>query len=135
MIKATLTGQRLVALFLLGWVLVNYPILSVFDVDRVWLGIPAIYLYVFGVWAAVIALMAVERFWFAQEPPTAAPATAAATAAAAQTAAAILGHNFRSTEWYEDSYRLLTAKGLEPKARGDSWLARVYRQVIRGEWL
>ncbi|WP_413867846.1 outer membrane protein assembly factor BamD [Albidovulum sp.] len=53
----------------------------------------------------------------------------------AQTAAAILGHNFRSTEWYEDSYRLLTAKGLEPKARGDSWLARVYRQVIRGEWL
>ncbi|HOB46180.1 MAG TPA: hypothetical protein PKM60_08415 [Zoogloea sp.] len=61
--KATLTGQRLVALFLLGWVLVNYPILSVFDVDRVWLGIPAIYLYVFGVWAAVIALMAwiIER--------------------------------------------------------------------------
>ena len=52
MIKATLTGQRLVALFLLGWVLVNYPILSVFDVDRVWLGIPAVYLYVFGVWAA-----------------------------------------------------------------------------------
>ena len=63
MIKATLTGQRLVALFLLGWVLVNYPILSVFDVDRVWLKIPAIYLYVFGVWAAMIALMAwiIER--------------------------------------------------------------------------
>ncbi len=63
MIKATLTGQRLVALFLLGWVLVNYPILSVFDVDRVWLGIPAVYLYVFGVWAAMIALMAwiIER--------------------------------------------------------------------------
>jgi len=38
---------------------------------------------------AVIALMAVERFWFAQEPTTAAPATAAATAAPAQTAAAI----------------------------------------------
>lgn len=63
MIKATLTGQRLVALFLLGWVLVNYPIMSVFDVDRVWLGIPAVYLYVFGVWAAMIALMAwiIER--------------------------------------------------------------------------
>lgn len=53
----------------------------------------------------------------------------------AQTAGAILGHNFRSTEWYQDSYRLLTSRGLEPKARGDSWLARVYRQVIRGEWL
>lgn len=53
----------------------------------------------------------------------------------AQTAGAILGHNFQSTVWYEDSYRLLTAQGLEPKARGDGWLAKVYRQVIRGEWL
>ncbi|MCB2116498.1 MAG: outer membrane protein assembly factor BamD [Rhodobacteraceae bacterium] len=53
----------------------------------------------------------------------------------AQTAGAILGHNFQSTVWYEDSYRLLTSRGLEPKARGDSWLAKVYRQVIRGEWL
>ena len=63
MIKAPLTGQRLVALFLLGWVLVNYPILSVFDVPRAWFGIPVLYLYVFGVWAAAIALMAwiIER--------------------------------------------------------------------------
>ena len=63
MIKATLTGQRLVALFLLGWVLVNYPILSVFDVPRAWFGIPVLYIYVFGVWAAAIALMAwiIER--------------------------------------------------------------------------
>ncbi|WP_366945251.1 hypothetical protein [Zoogloea sp.] len=63
MIKATLTGQRLVALFLLGWVVVNYPVLSVFDVDHSWFGVPSLYLYVFGVWAAVIALMAwiIER--------------------------------------------------------------------------
>jgi len=63
MIKATLTGQRLVALFLLGWVLLNYPILSMFDVERAWLGVPVVYLYVFGLWAAVIALMAwiIER--------------------------------------------------------------------------
>jgi len=53
----------------------------------------------------------------------------------AQTAGAILGHNFQSTEWYQDTYRLLTSKGLKPEARGDSWLAKVYRQVIRGEWL
>ena len=46
----------LVALFLLGWVLVNYPILSVFDTAQAWFGVPALYLYVFGVWAAVIAL-------------------------------------------------------------------------------
>lgn len=63
MIKATLTGQRLVALFVLGWVVVNYPVLSVFDTAREWFGIPSLYLYVFGVWAAVIALMAwiIER--------------------------------------------------------------------------
>jgi len=53
----------------------------------------------------------------------------------AQTAGAILGHNYRSTEWYQDSYRLLSAKGLEPEAKGEGWLRRVYRQVIRGEWL
>ena len=63
MIKATLTGQRLVAVFMLGWVLVNYPILSIFDVPRAWFGIPVLYLYVFGVWAAAIVLMAwiIER--------------------------------------------------------------------------
>jgi outer membrane protein assembly factor BamD len=53
----------------------------------------------------------------------------------AQTAGAILGYNFQSTEWYQDSYRLLTGQGLEPKVRGDGWLATIYRQMIRGEWL
>jgi outer membrane protein assembly factor BamD len=53
----------------------------------------------------------------------------------AQTAAAILGYNFQSSPFYEDSYALLTGRGLAPEARGDSWLARIYRQVIRGEWL
>jgi len=53
----------------------------------------------------------------------------------AQTAGAILGHNFQSTEFYQDSYRLLTGQGLQPEARGDNWLATIYRQVIRGEWL
>nr|WP_040609472.1 outer membrane protein assembly factor BamD [Pseudooceanicola batsensis] len=53
----------------------------------------------------------------------------------AQTAGAILGHNFQSTEWYEDSYRLLTRQGLEPKVRGNNWLAKVYRQMIQGKWL
>lgn len=55
--------------------------------------------------------------------------------AEAQTAGAILGHNFRSTVWYEDSFALLTGRGLRPDATGDSWLRSVYRQTIRGEWL
>ena len=53
----------------------------------------------------------------------------------AQTAGAILGHNFQATEWYEDSYALLTGQGLEARAKGRSWLRDVYRQVIKGEWL
>ncbi|AMY68463.1 outer membrane protein assembly factor BamD [Frigidibacter mobilis] len=53
----------------------------------------------------------------------------------AQTAGAILGHNFQSTEWYQDSYKLLTGRGLSMEAKGDSWLAGVYRQVVKGAWL
>jgi outer membrane protein assembly factor BamD len=53
----------------------------------------------------------------------------------AQTAGAILGHNFRSTEWYEDSYKLLSNQGLTAKSFGDNWLSQVYRQMVRGEWL
>ncbi|MCU0910437.1 MAG: outer membrane protein assembly factor BamD [Rhodobacteraceae bacterium] len=53
----------------------------------------------------------------------------------AQTAGAILGHNFQASPFYEDSFALLTGRGLQPEARGEGWLRQVYRQVIRGEWL
>lgn len=53
----------------------------------------------------------------------------------AQTAGAILGFNFQSTDWYEDSFALLTGRGLRPEATGDNWLRQVYRQTVRGEWL
>ena len=53
----------------------------------------------------------------------------------AQTAGAILGENYRSTEWYEDSFALLTGQGLEARAAGNNWLSTIYRQVVRGEWL
>ncbi len=53
----------------------------------------------------------------------------------AQTAGAILGHNYQGTQWYEDSYKLLTGRGLELEAAGDSWLRQVYRQMIQGKWL
>ncbi|OOY11532.1 MAG: outer membrane protein assembly factor BamD [Rhodobacteraceae bacterium] len=53
----------------------------------------------------------------------------------AQTAGAILGHNFQSSPFYQDAYNLLEKRGLKPEAKGDGWLAKVYRQVIRGEWL
>ncbi|MFD1344522.1 outer membrane protein assembly factor BamD [Litorisediminicola beolgyonensis] len=53
----------------------------------------------------------------------------------AQTAGAILGYNYQSTEWYEDAYALLTGRGLEARVFGDSWLTRIYRQMVKGEWL
>lgn len=53
----------------------------------------------------------------------------------AQTAGAILGFNYQSTEWYQDSYALLTGRGLEPRSRGNNWLAQVYRQMVQGRWL
>ena len=53
----------------------------------------------------------------------------------AQTAGAILGFNYRSTDWYEDSFALLTGQGLTLEAAGDSWLRKVYRQTVKGEWL
>ncbi|MAQ86120.1 MAG: outer membrane protein assembly factor BamD [Maritimibacter sp.] len=53
----------------------------------------------------------------------------------AQTAGAILGYNYQSTEWYDDAYTLLTGKGLRLELAGDNWLAQIYRQMVRGEWL
>ena len=53
----------------------------------------------------------------------------------AQTAGAILGHNYQSTEWYEDSFALLTGRSLEVREAGSNWLSSIYRQVVRGEWL
>jgi outer membrane protein assembly factor BamD len=55
--------------------------------------------------------------------------------AEAQTAGAILGANYPSSSWYADSYALLTGRGLRPETTGDNWLAAIYRQVVRGEWI
>ena len=53
----------------------------------------------------------------------------------AQTAGAILGYNYRGSQWYEDSYRLLTNQGLQPKSFGGNWRGSSYRQTIKGRWL
>ena len=53
----------------------------------------------------------------------------------AQTAGAILGYNYRSTEWYERTFALLSSKGLKLKSSGNSWLSKIYRQVVKGQWL
>jgi hypothetical protein len=52
------TGERLVALALLGFLLFNYPVLSLFDTGGQVLGIPVLYAYLFASWGLLIALMA-----------------------------------------------------------------------------
>jgi hypothetical protein len=52
------TGERLVALALLGFLLFNYPVLSLFSGGGRVLGIPLLYAYLFASWALLIALMA-----------------------------------------------------------------------------
>ena len=42
----------------------------------------------------------------------------------AQTAAAVLGHNYPESEWYDDAYALLQSDGLEPRADAGSWISR-----------
>jgi len=61
--RAGATGQRLAAIFVMGCVLLNYPILSLFSRGADVAGIPLVYLYVFAAWTVLIGLMAlaVER--------------------------------------------------------------------------
>lgn len=54
-----LIGQHLTALFIIGFLLLNYPLLHVFSIDRTIFGIPVLYLYVFICWTILIVLMGV----------------------------------------------------------------------------
>ena len=58
MIRPSIKGQRLVALFLLGFLLLNYPLLDLFAGGSTVLGIPVLYAFIFTVWAVLIAMMA-----------------------------------------------------------------------------
>ncbi len=53
----------------------------------------------------------------------------------AQTAGAVLGYNYQSSPFYQDSFDLLKSKGLKPEAKGNGWLAQIYRQMVKGQWL
>jgi hypothetical protein len=53
-----LTGQRLAALCLLGWLLFNYPLLSLANDAGDWFGIPRLYAYLFTTWLLLIGLLA-----------------------------------------------------------------------------
>jgi hypothetical protein len=57
-VKDRRTGERLVALALLGLLLFNYPLLAIFSTDTTVFGVPVLYAYLFASWALLIGLMA-----------------------------------------------------------------------------
>jgi len=56
--KPNIKIQRLVALFVLGGLLFNYPLLALFNRSAFLGGMPILYVYVFAAWALLIALLA-----------------------------------------------------------------------------
>ena len=50
----------------------------------------------------------------------------------AQTAAAVLGHNFPDSRWYQDAYNLVKSGGAEPSENQGSWISRAFKKVGLG---
>jgi hypothetical protein len=50
-------GQKLFFVFLLFLVLFNFPLMSIFNINKLVMGLPLLYLYLFFSWAALIAIM------------------------------------------------------------------------------
>ena len=58
MISSSGRTKRLTGLFLLGYLLFDHPLISLFDRPTLVLGIPLLYAYIFGVWMLLIILVA-----------------------------------------------------------------------------
>ena len=56
-------GERLVAVAIFGFLALNFPMLSLFDREQLWFGIPVFYWYLFGIWFGFLIAVAliVER--------------------------------------------------------------------------
>lgn len=59
-----LRSQRLLGLFALGWLLLNVPLLTLWDRQLMLWGLPLMPLALFGGWGSLIALAA----WIAESP-------------------------------------------------------------------
>ena len=53
-------GERAAALFVLAILLFNPPLLSIFSADVRVFGLPLPYLYLFGAWVLIVALLALH---------------------------------------------------------------------------
>ncbi len=54
----SLGRQRLIALFVGGWLLLNFPLLALWDQDATLFGLPLFPAALFMLWAALIAMLA-----------------------------------------------------------------------------
>lgn len=52
--KDTLKSQYLWSVFFLGLFLMNYPVLSIYNIPKIIFGIPLLYVMVFGFWVLLI---------------------------------------------------------------------------------
>ena len=50
-------GQKLFFLFLLFLVLMGFPVLSIFNIEKLFFGIPVLYLYLFSSWFLLIIFL------------------------------------------------------------------------------
>jgi outer membrane protein assembly factor BamD len=50
----------------------------------------------------------------------------------AQTSAAVLGHNFPDSPWYQDAYNLVKSRGLEPNENKSSWISQAFKKLSLG---
>jgi hypothetical protein len=57
MTRDSITNKRLIGLFLLGFLLFNYPFVSLFNLPVFVLGFPLLYAYLFAAWAVYIVLI------------------------------------------------------------------------------
>ena len=61
--KATVRRHRLVAIFVIGCLLFNYPLLSLFSTETMLWGFPVLYIYTFVSWFVLIGLMIMIIEW------------------------------------------------------------------------
>ena len=62
--------KRLIGLFLLGYLLFNYPLISLVNIPELIGGIPVLYAYIFGVWVVMILLVALISSRNSRATPT-----------------------------------------------------------------
>jgi hypothetical protein len=55
--RRALEGQRLLAVFAMGALLLNFPLLALWDVRATVMGIPVFPVALFGLWALLIGLL------------------------------------------------------------------------------